>query len=372
MLETPYVSKLTGRQTARLSLGIALIYWPIRIYLNLFPLTPTVVADKLPFFIVELVLTFGFVWGWVRLVDWLSGRFMSRFTRPTTGAIRLPAQALALLVAGLLALLFNDVFGRVHRQMERDWDDEFTLQEHREVGQPGDMDENGQRRRMNNGLMVLTLLAAYYLTANKRSGQQMQALLIKAEQLQKEAAQAQFAALRNQVNPHFLFNSLSILSSLVEVDAQLSIEFINRLSKAYRYILEQRDAERVPLQTELDFIDSYAFLLSIRFDERLQVRIDVPAADRDRYQIAPLTLQLLVENAVKHNQMSDEAPLVVHIERTGDYLRIANPLQPRPHPEASTGVGLTNIINRYQLLTDQPVWAGEMEDEFVVNIPLLA
>lgn len=370
MTDIPSAPALTGRQTARLALSIVLIYWPIRVYLNVFPITAAIVIDKLPFFAIELGVTFGFVWGWIRLVEWLLGRFMHRM--PSAGAIRFPAQLLALLIAGLLALFFNDVFGRVHRRMEQDWDAEFSQQEHRQNASRREADKNRQRKRMNNGVTVLTLLAAYYLTANQRSSQQMQVLRLQAEQLQKEAAQAQFAALRNQVNPHFLFNSLSILSSLVEVDAKLSVQFINRLSKAYRYILEQRDAERVPLRTELDFIESYTFLLSIRFDERLQVRINVPNADRDRYQIAPLTLQLLVENAVKHNQMSDEDPLFVRIDREGDYLRVVNPLQPRPQPEDSTGVGLTNIINRYRLLSKQPVWIGEVDNEFFVKIPLLS
>ena len=217
----------------------------------------------------------------------------------------------------------------------------------------------------------MAMLMAYYLAANRRGYSQLARLRIQAEELGKEAAQAQFTALRNQVNPHFLFNSLSILSSLVEVDAKLSVQFINRLSKAYRYILEQRDAERIQLRTELDFIESYTFLLHIRFDERFQVHINLPEADQDRYQIAPLTLQLLVENAVKHNRMSDEEPLIVRIDRENDYLRVANPIQPRPRMEESTGVGLTNIVNRYRLLSNQPVWIGEVDDEFVVRIPLL-
>jgi LytS/YehU family sensor histidine kinase len=241
------------------------------------------------------------------------------------------------------------------------------------IWKPAERPRAGRAKRIkaNNGLTIMAMLMAFYLAANRRGYRALAQLRVQAEQLEKEAAQAQFAALRNQVNPHFLFNSLSILSSLVEVNAKLSVQFINRLSKAYRYILEQRDNERVPLRTELDFIDSYTFLLRIRFDERLQVRISVSDADRDRFQIAPLTLQLLVENAVKHNRMSEDEPLIVAIDREDDYLRVSNPLQLRPRSEESTGMGLTNIVNRYRLLTDKPVWVGEIDGEFVVKIPLL-
>ena len=174
------------------------------------------------------------------------------------------------------------------------------------------------------------------------------------------------------MNPHFLFNSLSILSSLVEVDSTLSVRFINQLSRAYRYILEQRDNERVSLRTELEFIQAYIFLLSIRFDDKLQVNIDVSESDANQYAIAPLTLQLLVENAVKHNQMSASQPLTVSIYRDHDYLLITNPIQLRPTTDTSTGVGLQNIINRYALLTDKAVWVGKQDGLFVVKIPLLS
>lgn len=372
MIDNLFTASLSWRQTAWLALSVVLIYSPIRVYLNVFPLTGAIIAQEIPFFTIEISLTFLIFWGWISLVNLLLGRFMNQPLAGRPNVVRLSGQLVALVVAGGLALLFNEVFGQLHRRMDRGIQSEFPG-----LGQPPDArhgpppEGGGQRRRMNNGLTVMALLSAYYLTANRRSGQQMQALRVQAERLQKEAAQAQFAALRNQVNPHFLFNSLSILSSLVEVDPKLSVKFINQLSKAYRYILEQRDNERVSLRTELDFIQAYTFLLTIRFDERLQVRANVADADRDQYQIAPLTLQLLIENAVKHNRMSDEEPLVVTIDREGDYLRVVNPFQPRPRTNESTGVGLTNIVSRYQLLSPRPVHIGEEGGTFVVKIPLL-
>ncbi|WP_227687096.1 sensor histidine kinase [Spirosoma arboris] len=374
MTKKPDPASLSWTQTAGLAAGLLLIYMPIRVYLNVFPLKGSDLTSRLPFLAIEMTMTFFFFWGWISLVDKLLGQFARQLTGQRPGEVKLIAQLIALLVAALFALTFNNLFGHAHRRMDQGIEHEFPRLKHAPNFAHGrhPNEGGGQRKRLNDGLVVMSLLSAYYLTANRRSSRQMQALLVKAERLEKEAAQAQFAALRNQVNPHFLFNSLSILSSLVEYDAKLSIEFINQLSKAYRYILEQRDNERVPLRTELDFIQAYTFLLMIRFDERLQVRIDVAEADRDRYQIAPLTLQLLVENAVKHNQMSDEEPLVVTISREDDYLRVANRYQPRPHPDDSTGVGLQNIVSRYQLLSAKPVWVGEQDGEFVVKIPLLS
>ena len=143
------------------------------------------------------------------------------------------------------------------------------------------------------------------------------------------------------------------------------------MSRAYRYILEQKDNERVLLKTELEFIQAYRFLLNIRFENKFDVVVNVPEADQSRYSIAPLTLQLLVENAVKHNRMSAKEPLRVQIDLEGDCLVVRNNRQLRPQSEASTGVGLQNIINRYALLTERPVWVGENEGSFVVKIPLL-
>ncbi|PLK42179.1 sensor histidine kinase [Emticicia sp. TH156] len=364
MTQTTSDPSLTNRQSIRLALGIVLIFWTIRIYFNLSSLIPVVEANRLVFFLIEIALTIGMVWCWIRLVDWLLARFMSRFSDPDAGTIRLSVQSIGLGMACLLAILFNGIFWEVYESIVWRWENLFNVQV---LWFQDDKDDPDER----NGLMLLALLAAYYLTANHRASRQLQYLQIKAEQSQKEAAKAQLAALRNQVNPHFLFNSLSILSSLVEVDTGLSVQFINRLSKAYRYVLEQRDAEQVLLRTELDFIDSYTFLLSIRFDEHLQVRVNVSDSDRDRYQIAPLTLQLLIENAIKHNQLLDDEPFIVRIDCQDEYLIVANPLQPRPQSDESMGVGLSNIISRYRLLSNRPVWVGEVGGDFVVKIPLL-
>ena len=199
----------------------------------------------------------------------------------------------------------------------------------------------------------------------------MEAMQARAVELEKQRLLNEIALLKTQVNPHFLFNSLSILSSLVHVNADLSEQFIDQLSRSYRYILEQKDQSLVTIRTELEFIRSYVFLLKIRFENKLDMNIQLNEDVLDKYKIAPLTLQLLVENAVKHNRMSNKEPLFITVKQQGDWLEVRNPFRPRGESVHSTGIGLQNIINRYALLTDRRVWAGECEDEFVVKIPLL-
>jgi two-component system LytT family sensor kinase len=226
--------------------------------------------------------------------------------------------------------------------------------------------------RANNGFFLMLMLSTFYLLATSQALLRVRAFHQRTQQLETENLQAQLSALKNQVNPHFLFNSLSILSSLVHLDADLSEQFIDRLAQAYRYTLEQKDHDLVPLATELDFIKAYTFLLKIRFEEKFDVLLDVAEAAQRHYRIAPLTLQLLVENAVKHNQMSAEHPLCVHIGLEADELVVRNSLQRRPAPVAnSTSVGLQNILNRYRLLTARPVQVAEAAGEFVVRVPLL-
>ena len=365
-------NSLTFRQKASLALSVVAVYWPIRLYQNIPAMEAFLSTRKIPFLILDGLLTFLVFLGWVYVIDEMLRRFADRFEREDTGHLRWSARLATLLLAVGMALLFNVAFATLYRNMNENITRQFpSLSESPPRPHPGPARNDDQRERMNNGVTFMALLSAFYLTTNRRSAQRIRQLQVQAERLEKEAVRSQFDALKNQVNPHFLFNSLSILSSLVEVDAGLAVQFINRLSKAYRYILEQRDNEQVPLRTELDFIAAYTFLLTIRFEDKLFVTIDVPEADRDRFAIAPLTLQLLVENAVKHNRLSEEEPLRVNITLEGDWLSVSNPLQPRPDREPSTGLGLENITNRYRLLSDRPVRVGEEDGEFVVRLPLL-
>jgi two-component system, LytTR family, sensor kinase len=191
------------------------------------------------------------------------------------------------------------------------------------------------------------------------------------EEIEKSFALAQFESLKNQVNPHFLFNSLNVLSSLVHIDADLSEKFIGQLARSYRYLLEQKDNELVLLKTEIDFVHSFTFLLKIRFEEKLQVNIHLDAHIM-QYYVAPLTLQLLIENAVKHNIISTETPLIIDIYNEGEEnLIVSNNLQPREQQLPSTGVGLKNIKDRYKLMTQRATEFYIENNKYLAKIPLL-
>ncbi|TNE60431.1 MAG: histidine kinase [Bacteroidetes bacterium] len=221
------------------------------------------------------------------------------------------------------------------------------------------------------GQFATLSLCVYTLISNQYSTGNLEAVQVKAGQLEKANRLAQFHALKSQINPHFLFNSLSILSSLVKKNPDLSEAFIDRLSHAYRYIIEQGNTEVVPLTTELDFLRAYTFLLQTRFGNKFEVRITLDPANAAPWKVPPLTLQILVENAVKHNRMSEREPLCIAIEQMGEKLEIRNKYRPRGETVTSTGMGLKNIEHRYALLTNHLVVAGVQNDEFVVTVPLL-
>ncbi|NDP20952.1 MAG: hypothetical protein GZ091_07725 [Paludibacter sp.] len=189
--------------------------------------------------------------------------------------------------------------------------------------------------------------------------------------LQKENLQSQFDVLKQQVNPHFLFNSLNVLTSLIKLEPDLAEKFSEQLSKVYRYILENKDNELVDLQTELNFLDAYIFLLNIRFVGKLIVNINIPESRR-RDLIIPLAMQLLIENAIKHNTMSKSEPLNIDVFiDENNFLNIINNLQERPSQLVSTGVGLKNIQNRYLLLNNTEPKFKKTETHFIAQVPLV-
>lgn len=188
---------------------------------------------------------------------------------------------------------------------------------------------------------------------------------------QKENLQSQYDVLKQQVNPHFLFNSLNVLTSLIKLEPDLAEKFSEQLSKVYRYVLENKDNELVDLNTELNFLDAYIFLLNIRFVGKLEVKMNIPEENRND-RIIPLAMQLLIENAIKHNVMSKNNPLIIDIYIDGNNcLKIINNLQERPSQIVSTGVGLKNILNRYKLLNLPVPTFEKTENEFIAQIPLV-
>jgi sensor histidine kinase YesM len=193
---------------------------------------------------------------------------------------------------------------------------------------------------------------------------------VNAERLEKESIQAKYESLKNQVNPHFLFNSFNALTNLVYEDPDKAVKFIKQLSDVYRYVLDTREKETVPLAEEMKFLHSYIYLQEIRFGEKLKFEISVN--DSTGF-VAPLAMQMLIENAIKHNVVSSDDPLVIAIYVEDNFIAIKNNLQPKTVlAEPSAGVGLENISRRYQFLSSTPVEIVKTENSFLVRLPLLS
>jgi len=194
--------------------------------------------------------------------------------------------------------------------------------------------------------------------------------LVEVEKYKAESLQAQLQNLKDQLNPHFLFNNLSVLSSLVYKDQDKAVDFINQLSKVYRYLLDTGNKELVSLADELNVLKSYTYLLQIRFDKNLVFVMEIPPGN-DGLMIPAMAVQMLVENAIKHNEISSDYPLTISIKIRDGYLVVKNNLQLRSNEEPSTGKGLKNIKHRYSYFTDQEVKISDLNNEFSVSIPLL-
>jgi two-component system LytT family sensor kinase len=194
--------------------------------------------------------------------------------------------------------------------------------------------------------------------------------ILQTERLEKEKSQVQFDNLKNQLNPHFLFNALTSLNSLITENQQLASQFLQHMSKVYRYVLQNKDKNFVSLQTELDFIKNYVFLAETRFGGALKIKFEVSERAHEQ-AIVPVTLQILIENALKHNIVDHERPLSIDVFTSGDYLVISNNLQKRKTVETSNKLGLENLRSLYKFLTERPVIVEELEDRFNVKVPLI-
>jgi len=218
------------------------------------------------------------------------------------------------------------------------------------------------------GSVAITILISLFMHGRSFLSH-WRAALVEKEMIQKESIVAKYESLKNQVNPHFLFNNLNALANIVYEDQEKAVKFIKQLADVYRYVLETRDQEVVPLKDELVFLRSYTNLQQIRFGDKLSIDISLP--DQESY-VAPLALQMLIENAIKHNVISEEDPLSIKVYQEDGYIVVKNNLQRKTvMGEPSSGVGLENIARRYELLSDKKMTAREEPDTFVVKIPVL-
>jgi sensor histidine kinase YesM len=285
------------------------------------------------------------------LADWLNNHFP--WTKDSTKRFFITALATVaytfvawMVIVGLWGFLFGSNYSWQRLVQEINWESFF------------------------NTLIFTSLISAVmhgrtFLDSLKTS-------LVEAERLKKEQMAARYEALRNQVNPHFLFNNLNVLATLVHKDADMSERFIKQMAAVYRYVLESREQELVPLEQELKQLESYVFLMRIRFGESVNIHIDPQLAQVHHKGVAPLTLQMLVENALKHNEASKSNPLPISISYCpDDYVQVQNRLQAKTQVSESTGVGLDNIIARYQFLSEKPVLIEQVEPFFSVKVPLV-
>ena len=350
-----------------LGFALALIYIPLRTYINVPRDGWHIILDKFPLFFVEILISTVFYTSWIYLIDWFVRNLAVLTGGDRSSEFKLSNQLITLIPSILLAFVFNYILRQTWGMMDHLWSTmprKFTPNPNWAAIRP-------VRERANEALTILALIAAYYLCVNNQVQEKLKKLVVDSERLEKENINARFLALKNQISPHFLFNNLSVLSSLVESRPEKSSEFIQQLSLAYRYILEQAELHQISLKDEIKFLETYTFLLRTRFKEKVVMDVRLSGDDMERYSIIPLTLQLLIENAVKHNTMSQTNPLTISVYIRDEVLIVSNPLQLRKLSEPTTRLGLKNIVNRYQLLQRKKVVIEKTESHFVVKIPLI-
>ncbi len=193
--------------------------------------------------------------------------------------------------------------------------------------------------------------------------------LLEAESFKNQMLAYKYESLQNQINPHFLFNSFNVLSDLVYEDQKKAVKFINQMSQLFRYVLDSRDKELVSISEEIEFIESFAYLLQTRFEDKLTIAIDIKAEKNEL--IVPMTMQLLIENCVKHNEISSLKPLNISISRKDNIIEVVNNLQLKHVGNDSKNTGLSNISQQYSFFTDQEISIEKTDSYFAVQIPIL-
>jgi sensor histidine kinase YesM len=195
--------------------------------------------------------------------------------------------------------------------------------------------------------------------------------MLLAERSDKQKVEAELEALKSQIDPHFIFNSLNTLSFLIGKDQKKAQLFNDNLAKAYRYILSNKQKNLVLLKEEIEFISNYFYLLKIRYQKAVDMVIELEDIDTEHYLIPPIALQTLIENAIKHNDFSDHEPLGINIYVKENEVTVKNKINKKEYPLSSTGTGLANLYNRYQLITEKNLVIENNNDDFIVRLPIL-
>lgn len=191
------------------------------------------------------------------------------------------------------------------------------------------------------------------------------------DQLDRERSQAELQALANEMDPHFIFNSLNTLNHLILNRPQQAHLFNNKLAQVYKYFLINKNRELISLREEMEFIDNYFFLLQIRHDSKLQLQVEL-SDEANKAMIPPCAVQVLIENAIKHNEFTEQNPLLIKIVMNGEYILVSNDTKPKPYAVASTGIGLKNLRSRYKILFQKDIMIQKSQDSFTVKLPLIS
>jgi len=214
-------------------------------------------------------------------------------------------------------------------------------------------------------LFITNLYEIFYLK------EQQQDIEKRAEQLNVAKTHAELVALKNQIDPHFLFNSLNTLSYLISADPVNARLYNDTLARVYRYILINREKNLVSVGDEIEFLSNFFYLLRIRFDNAIDMRIEIKSVSADELFVPPISLQILLENAIKHNELSATNPLTIYVTVTSNHITLKNRIIQKTYSPPSTGTGLNNLDNRYKLLTGKNIIVYKNNEAFTVKLPLI-
>lgn len=298
----------------------------------------------------ELLLVVAFL----LLTFWAHAHIARRF-----GASRLPSfpATVKALLEGQCVVLVSLAFWLVC----------FTLPQHYLAPT---IETSPRALRFSLAVSAVLSLFFYYFVEREHVRKNLEQEVVRVAQLQKETFQAQLEALHKQVDPHFLFNSLNVLGSLIHLDPDRAVQFLGQLSEVYRALLDTGAQTLVPLHREMVLVRAYAQLMETRFGAALRVEWDIAPA-WEQALVPPTAVQMLLENAIKHNGSTTRKPLLIKVSAADGQLVVENNRQPRPDAVASTRLGLPNIQRRYRHLTDRPVEIVPTDTSFIVRLPLL-
>ncbi|MBC7887366.1 MAG: histidine kinase [Ferruginibacter sp.] len=215
-------------------------------------------------------------------------------------------------------------------------------------------------------IIVSCIYEIIYLTEERETS------TLKAEELNYAKSEAELTALKNQIDPHFIFNSINTLSYLIKTSPDVAYLFNNNLATIYRYILFNKDKEFVLLKEELEFVSHHFYLFRIRYEKAVNLVIEIADVKTENYLVPPISLQLLVENAIKHNEFTDESPISILIQVNNNYVTVKNKIVPKKYFIPSSKIGLHNLSNRYRILTKKEIIIESEAGYFIVKLPLLS